>query len=81
MFSEFFSIWDAQFAASSVWPKWLVHVFLPEAPVTVYASTLVGLALFLDRARQLLSSPESVRRLNVTSGILLIGVGLVIPFL
>jgi threonine/homoserine/homoserine lactone efflux protein len=41
----------------------------------------LGLALFLDRARQLLSSPESVRRLNVTSGILLIGVGLVIPFI
>jgi threonine/homoserine/homoserine lactone efflux protein len=41
----------------------------------------LGLALFLDRARRLLSSPESVRRLNVTSGILLIGVGLVIPFL
>lgn len=41
----------------------------------------LGLALFLDRARQLLSNPESVRRLNVTSGILLIGVGLVIPFL
>lgn len=44
------AIWDAQFAASSVWPKWLVHVFLPEAPVTVYASTLVGLALFLGCA-------------------------------
>jgi threonine/homoserine/homoserine lactone efflux protein len=41
----------------------------------------LGLALFLDRARRLLSSPESVRRLNVVSGILLIGVGLVIPFL
>jgi threonine/homoserine/homoserine lactone efflux protein len=41
----------------------------------------LGLAIFLDRARQLLSSPESVRKLNVTSGILLIGVGLVIPFL
>ena len=41
----------------------------------------LGLALFLDRARQLLSSPESVRRLNMTSGILLICVGLVIPFL
>ena len=41
----------------------------------------LGLALFLDRARQLLSSPESVHRLNVGSGILLIGVGLVIPFL
>jgi threonine/homoserine/homoserine lactone efflux protein len=41
----------------------------------------LGLALFLDRARQLLSSPESVRKLNVGSGILLICVGLVIPFL
>lgn len=41
----------------------------------------LGLALFLDRARQLLSSPESVRRLNVASGVLLIGVGVVIPFL
>ncbi len=41
----------------------------------------LGLALFLDRARRLLSSPESVRRLNLVSGLLLIGVGLVIPFL
>jgi threonine/homoserine/homoserine lactone efflux protein len=41
----------------------------------------LGLALFLDRARQLLSSPESVRKLNVGSGILMIGVGLFIPFL
>ena len=41
----------------------------------------LGLALFLDRARGLLSSPSAVRRLNVTSGILLVGVGAVIPFL
>ena len=41
----------------------------------------LGLALFLDRARQLLSSPSAIRRLNVTSGCLLIGVGLIIPFL
>ncbi len=41
----------------------------------------LGLALFLDRARRLLSSPESIRRLNVGSGLLLIGVGLAIPFL
>jgi len=39
------------------------------------------LPLFLDRARQLLQSPEAVRRLNVFSGALLIGVALVIPFL
>ena len=41
----------------------------------------LGLALFLHRARQLLSSPESMRKLNIISGVLLIGVGLVIPFL
>lgn len=41
----------------------------------------LGLALFLDRARLLLQSPEAVRRMNVGSGVLLIGVGLVIPFL
>lgn len=41
----------------------------------------LGLALFLDRARQLLSSPRAIQRLNVTSGCLLIGVGLIIPFL
>jgi threonine/homoserine/homoserine lactone efflux protein len=41
----------------------------------------LGLAFFLDRARQLLSSPESVHRLNVGSGVLLVAVGLAIPFL
>lgn len=40
----------------------------------------LGLALFLDRARRLLSSPAAVRRMNVGSGVLLIAVGLVIPF-
>jgi threonine/homoserine/homoserine lactone efflux protein len=38
----------------------------------------LGLALFLDRARRLLASPRRLRRLNVISGILLIGVGLII---
>jgi threonine/homoserine/homoserine lactone efflux protein len=40
----------------------------------------LGLALFLDRARQLLRSPAALRRLNVASGLLLIAVGCVIPF-
>ncbi len=40
----------------------------------------LGLAWFLDRARRLLSSPDAMRRLNIASGILLIGVGLAIPF-
>ncbi len=41
----------------------------------------LALALFLDRARALLSSPQSLRRLNLISGSLLVVVGLVIPFL
>ncbi|MFA5539790.1 MAG: LysE family translocator [Gemmobacter sp.] len=40
----------------------------------------LGLALFLDRARRLVSSPKAVARMNVGSGILLILVGMVIPF-
>jgi threonine/homoserine/homoserine lactone efflux protein len=58
----------------------------PDIAVILAISILIplagnlALALFLDRARQLLSSPASLRRLNVTSGILLIGVGLAIPF-
>lgn len=39
------------------------------------------LALFLDRARALLSSPENLRRLNLVSGGLLIAVAGAIPFL
>lgn len=59
----------------------------PDIAAIIAISALIpmagnlGLALFLDRARRLISSPESVRRLNVTSGVLLICVGLVIPFL
>ena len=38
----------------------------------------LGLALFLDRARQLLSSRENLRRMNRFSGVLLVLVGGVI---
>ena len=38
----------------------------------------IGLALFLDRARRLLSNPESIRRVNLISGVLLIAVGMAI---
>lgn len=41
----------------------------------------LALALFLDRARRLLSSPAAMRKLNVTAGVLLIGVAVAIPFL
>lgn len=39
------------------------------------------LGLFVGRVRRLLSSPGSLRRINTLSGCLLIGVGLLIPFL
>jgi threonine/homoserine/homoserine lactone efflux protein len=38
----------------------------------------LSLALFIDRARQLMSSPTALRRINLVSGVLLIGVGIVI---
>lgn len=41
----------------------------------------LGLALFVDRARALLQSPAAMRRMNLTAGGLLIGVGLLIPLL
>jgi len=65
----------------------LERLTAPDVAVIILISAAIpmagnlGLALFLDRARQLLSSPESVHRMNVGSGILLICVGLVIPFL
>ena len=37
------------------------------------------LAGFVGRARRLINSPEGLRRMNVIAGILLIGVGLIIP--
>ena len=65
----------------------LERLTAPDIAVIIAISALIpmagnlGLALFLDRARRLLSSPESVRKLNIGSGVLLVAVGLVIPFL
>ncbi|MEP1962657.1 LysE family translocator [Tateyamaria sp.] len=39
----------------------------------------LAMALSIDRARRLLQRPAALRRMNITAGILLIGVGLVIP--
>jgi NADH-quinone oxidoreductase subunit L len=39
-----------QRSASSPWPAFLVKLVLPQKPVMVYASTLVGLAIFLGAA-------------------------------
>lgn len=47
------------------------------------AIPLVGnlcLALFVDRARRLLKSPQAVRRMNLTAGSLLILVAIALPF-
>ena len=63
----------------------LSRVTVPDIAAILFVSMLIpmlgnlGLALFLDRARQLLSSPAALRRLNVVSGVLLIGVACVIP--
>ena len=64
----------------------LSRVTTPDIVAIIAVSALVPmlgnlcLALFLDRARRLLQSPAALRRLNLISGLLLIGVGLVIPF-
>jgi threonine/homoserine/homoserine lactone efflux protein len=57
---------------------WDIVVILAVSAVIPLAGNLC-LALFLDRARRLLSDPKSIRRLNVISGLLLIAVGIVIP--
>lgn len=65
----------------------LERLTTPDIAAIVAISALVpmagnlGLALFLDRARRLLSSPAAVHRMNVGSGVLLVCVGLAIPFL
>ena len=64
----------------------LSHLKLPDIAAILAISVavpLVGnlaLALFLDRLRLLLASPERVQKLNRTSGALLILVACVIPF-
>lgn len=40
----------------------------------------LSMAVFIDRARRLISSPAALRRMNLSAGVLLILVGCVIPF-
>ncbi len=64
----------------------LSRVTAPDIMAIISVSAVVPmvgnlcLAVFLDRARRLLQSPSALRRLNLISALLLIGVGLVIPF-
>ena len=59
------------------WPD-MVAIALLSAFVPLIGN--LALALSIDRAKRLLSSPKALRRTNITAGILLICVGLVIPF-
>jgi len=64
----------------AVLTKWDIAAIIGiSAGVTLGGNLL--LALFLDRARALLSSPTALRRMNVGSGVLLVLVGMMIPFL
>jgi threonine/homoserine/homoserine lactone efflux protein len=56
---------------------WDIAVILAVSATIPMIGNL-SLALFIGRARQLLASPDSVRRINLISGVLLIGVGVVI---
>lgn len=64
----------------------LTRVTGPDIAAIVAASIAVPLignvffAFSIDRARRVLSSPRALRRTNIVAGILLICVGLVIPF-
>ena len=64
----------------------LSKVTAPDVAAILAVSAIVpmlgnlGLALFLDRARRLLQSPKAISRLNFISGLLLVLVGLIIPF-
>ncbi len=64
----------------------LTRLTWPDIAVICFLSMLVPflgnliLSAFVDRARRLLSSPTALRRTNVISGLLLICVGVIIPF-
>lgn len=64
----------------------LSRITAPDIAAIILVSATIpmignlSLALFLDRARRLLSSPRAIARMNVGSGLLLILVGCVIPF-
>lgn len=64
----------------------LTRLTWPDIGLICFLSLIVPLtgnlmlAVFVGRARQLLTSPTALRRTNLTAGLLLIAVGLVIPF-
>lgn len=62
--------------SSLTWPDIAAICFL--SLIVPLAGNLT-LALFIGKARALLTSPTALRRTNLTAGFLLIGVGLIIP--
>ncbi|PIV78330.1 MAG: lysine transporter LysE [Rhodobacteraceae bacterium CG17_big_fil_post_rev_8_21_14_2_50_63_15] len=67
------------FDLSRVTPKDIAAILAVSAIIPMLGN--LALALFLDRARSLLQSPKAIARVNFASGLLLILVGLVIPFI
>jgi len=59
------------------WPD-MVAIAVVSAVVPLIGN--IVLALSIDRAKRLLSSPNALRRTNIVAGVLLVTVGLVIPF-
>lgn len=60
------------------WPD-MVAIALLSAIVPLTGNLLLG--VFIGKARALLTSPTALRRTNITAGVLLIGVGVLIPFI
>lgn len=60
------------------WPD-IAAICLISVAVPLIGNTI--LALSVHRARRLLTTPRAVRRLNIGAGVMLIGVGLVIPLI
>ncbi|MEL7093465.1 MAG: LysE family translocator [Pseudomonadota bacterium] len=58
---------------------WDVAVIAGLSAVVPLVGNLM-MAVFIDRARRLVSSPSALRRMNLIAGALLICVGLVVPF-
>lgn len=64
----------------------LTRLTWPDIAIICFLSMIVPLlgnvvlALFVGRARRILTSPAALRRTNVAAGVLLVVVGLVIPF-
>nr|WP_175581039.1 LysE family translocator [Marivivens donghaensis] len=60
------------------WPD-MVAIAVLSAIVPLTGNLI--LSVFIGKARALLTSPTALRRTNITAGVLLIGVGVLIPFI